>query len=709
MNQRQLRIGTVGLITPLLAWGTLLAAPAAQAVNPSCDGLSLSTPGASQCDVPAGVTYLTVAATGAGGGGAGGSGYTGATGRGGHGAVVDLVIAVTPGETLDVEVGQGGQSAGSSNTNGAGGGGWTAVKRGATLLVVAGGGGGAGALTSNSSGSVTGGDGAATGTDAGGAGAAPTSFFAVFSASGGGTASQGGTGGLCTSNCGGTPAYNGADGTPGVGGGGADAGNGAAPPGSGPTGGSGWQRGVTQSTLGSDVGVGGGGGAGYFGGGGGAMSLYIGGGGGGAGGSYPVSGSSFSTASNGGAAGSNGGNGSISLAAFTPPAPPPPAGGGSAQPVTVTIALNANGGTGSVPAVSGDQGTWTTAPSGAGLSRPGFTFTGWNTSADGSGIAVAAGSPLLLSGDNTLFAQWAVDGAGGSGGNGSGGGEASVGALAPTSVGLPAGGLPEGGSLLTSNGAPVDVTVSPNQSSNPDALVITSTGLTPPLNMRLEGRGDDADPLGLTSKQALILQSQTVQTRSPRAKGVKVQPVAQSSGNGFKASSPVRLYILPNTFLGTLTTDASGAYSGAVPIPAGITPGVYTLQANGFAPDDSVRSLSIGVVVQATKAAVKASARDSVFFAPLSTRLTPEAKASLRALVKKTGTKVISVQSVGFVQPTASTGNDQALSTARARTVAAYLRSLGVKGDYTVRGDGRDEATGAQARRVDITITYTRR
>lgn len=41
-----------------------------------------------------------------------------------------------------------------------------------------------------------------------------------------------------------------------------------------------------------------------------------------------------------------------------------------------------------------------------GFSRSGYTFTGWNTSADGTGTAYAAGADISPSSDMTLFAQW---------------------------------------------------------------------------------------------------------------------------------------------------------------------------------------------------------------------------------------------------------------------------------------------------------------
>jgi len=60
---------------------------------------------------------------------------------------------------------------------------------------------------------------------------------------------------------------------------------------------------------------------------------------------------------------------------------------------------------------------------------------------------------------------------------------------------------------------------------------------------------------------------------------------------------------------------------------------------------------------------------------------------------------------IGFVQPTSSTANDRSLSTRRARVVAKYLRSLGLKGRYRVRGDGAARDSGASARRVVVTVT----
>lgn len=38
--------------------------------------------------------------------------------------------------------------------------------------------------------------------------------------------------------------------------------------------------------------------------------------------------------------------------------------------------------------------------------REGYTFTGWNTQADGKGTAYAAGSEIQIKDNVTLYAQW---------------------------------------------------------------------------------------------------------------------------------------------------------------------------------------------------------------------------------------------------------------------------------------------------------------
>ena len=216
--------------------------------------------------VPAGVTSVNVTLSGAGGGGTSNFGL----GNGGTGGYVSGTLAVTPGETLTIVVGQAGIGGGLGNTYGGGGrssntslgasgGGRSALRRAGADIVTAGGGGGGGynfsvARNGGVGGGLTGGD---------GIGAANT--FGK-----GGTQVAGGAGGTGTTN--------GVNGSLGAGGNGGS--------------------------------LGGGGGGGYYGGGGGA-SGDTGDNGAGAGGSSFVAnltGTVVNTQGGGGAGGIAGGN-----------------------------------------------------------------------------------------------------------------------------------------------------------------------------------------------------------------------------------------------------------------------------------------------------------------------------------------------------------------------------------------------------------------
>ncbi|GEM_PF-2713014 len=75
---------------------------------------------------------------------------------------------------------------------------------------------------------------------------------------------------------------------------------------------------------------------------------------------------------------------------------------------TYTVTYDANGGTGTVASQTTNVETATTV-SANGFTRAGYTFTGWNTAADGTGTAYAAGAtvPSQLEGTTvTLYAQW---------------------------------------------------------------------------------------------------------------------------------------------------------------------------------------------------------------------------------------------------------------------------------------------------------------
>ncbi len=78
---------------------------------------------------------------------------------------------------------------------------------------------------------------------------------------------------------------------------------------------------------------------------------------------------------------------------------------------TYTVTYNGNGNTGgTIPSDTAHyvlgQGVIASSNTGA-LAKSGFTFSGWNTAADGSGISYAAGASFTMGSSNvTLFAKW---------------------------------------------------------------------------------------------------------------------------------------------------------------------------------------------------------------------------------------------------------------------------------------------------------------
>ncbi|MBO7665522.1 MAG: InlB B-repeat-containing protein [Aeriscardovia sp.] len=73
-----------------------------------------------------------------------------------------------------------------------------------------------------------------------------------------------------------------------------------------------------------------------------------------------------------------------------------------------TIVYNANGGSGTMASQSGGVGSSVSLEQN-GFTRPGYTFTGWNTEADGSGTSYQPGASItIIDGTRTLYAQWVM-------------------------------------------------------------------------------------------------------------------------------------------------------------------------------------------------------------------------------------------------------------------------------------------------------------
>lgn len=104
----------------------------------------------------------------------------------------------------------------------------------------------------------------------------------------------------------------------------------------------------------------------------------------------------------------------------------------------------------------------------------------------------------------------------------------------------------------------------------------------------------------------------TVQTDASGRQVIQLETngAARVAGEGFLPGTPVYVWLFSTpTFLGELTVNADGSFSGLVPL-LGVETGTHTLQVNGTSFDGEPRTANLGVVV--TPAATPAPQPDSL-------------------------------------------------------------------------------------------------
>jgi outer membrane protein OmpA-like peptidoglycan-associated protein len=212
-------------------------------------------------------------------------------------------------------------------------------------------------------------------------------------------------------------------------------------------------------------------------------------------------------------------------------------------------------------------------------------------------------------------------------------------------------------------------------------------------SLSLAGVDDRGRPLGVTGDAALVLRRDNS---------------ALVEGRGFAPDSDVQVYVFSQArLLGTVHTDAAGAFSGLVQVPGDLELGHHTLQVDALHADGTVRSLSLGVVLQAPQvAASQRTARASVEFQAGSARLTPRAKKQLTSLARRAGATASGGMVVGYVQRDGNYATNQKLSAKRAGAVARFLRRHGVKASLVTRGNGA-LSLNETARKAVVTLRYT--
>ena len=359
--------------------------------------------------------------------------------------------------------------------------------------------------------------------------------------------------------------------------------------------------------------------------------------------------------------------------------------------------------------------TWSltgTPPSWLAISPSTGALSGTPTTAGVDSVTVhVVDSDTTPSSDAKTFTI-TVNAASAGGGGGGGGGGSSSGSTTPTTTpttspttspvvpvvgpvplgtsSLPSGGVAPGSAVFLVGGVPQSLTVKPDApvTSQATGLVATGDGFS----LRLAGLDSVGKPLGLSTDAALVLQPDNT---------------AAVEGTGFAPNSDIQVYVFSTPqLMGTVRTDATGAFTGTVSVPKNLELGHHTLQVDGLSATGTSRSLSLGVVLKASpSAATQKVARATVMFASGSASLTSQAQRELLALARATGGKSTGGLVVGYVQRDGKLAMNAALSAKRANAVAQYLRAHGVKAKLNTRGDG---ALGPQdaARKAVVTLRY---
>ena len=167
-----------------------------------------------------------------------------------------------------------------------------------------------------------------------------------------------------------------------------------------------------------------------------------------------------------------------------------------------TVTFDANGGSGAMNAQVASTSTALTANA---FTRPGFTFAGWNTAADGTGTSYANGAAYPFTSSVTLYAQWTANPRP----------PRPIPTASPTPAPTPTPPptptpspqpvptpLLPGDSALTIDGRQTPIEVEPKPDDK--GLDVTGDGWT----MTLDGLGPDGTPLNLGPDGALILEQE---------------------------------------------------------------------------------------------------------------------------------------------------------------------------------------------------------
>ena len=412
-----------------------------------------------------------------------------------------------------------------------------------------------------------------------------------------------------------------------------------------------------------------------------------------------------------------------------------------------TLTYDANGGSCTAPPSTGPSTSWVSTPGSAACTRAGYTFTGWNTSANGSGIGFAPGGSTQLTGDNTLYAQWTPVGP-------------TV--IAVADVNATGVDTPASGSLATNDTVPAGSTYSLATGPSDGTVVVKTDGtytytpspgfvgtdsftyrvcapgagggLTPQAGNGgsggdggAGGRGGDGGPnssagngggdssaggaggaggrrgarAGTVGVSSCATATVTITVAGPSPKRITpivTPPGKEISGNVAEPGTtpPGAIYsVVTEPGHGTVDMKPNGSYT-YVPDAGFVGTDSFRYQVcipGGSACPQFVVPITVGRGKPASGSTASGVCADdgtriAVGFSLLSSVLSRASRTELDRL-RLSGCRVVVT---GHVQPVGATSNDLSLSQARAASVAAHLRSGGVATDLAVTAARRTMA-----------------
>ena len=368
---------------------------------------------------------------------------------------------------------------------------------------------------------------------------------------------------------------------------------------------------------------------------------------------------------------------------------------------------------GSTPPVVGpvDFGSKISVPGNAGeLTKDGYTFGGWNSSPDGSGVDYPVGSTITVDGDVTLYAKWILiathtvlfDG------NGSTSGITAVevsdrpAALAPN--GFSRTGYTFSGWSTAPDGAGTSYKDGATYSFASDLVLYAmwAKNLSTPANSgpivpegsddvkaTVDGEDDPVKLKLLDGGAGVELSTKTwqigIQSDKKSVYGIKLPTKikvylirgvnATTSGDGFMAGTIANVYLYSTrTFLGKALVRADGTFAATFPVKATTSLGHHVLQVEGTSWDGKFRTAAVGLTV-INKPLGNRLPVSMIFYALNVSDLSAANKAKLDAVIKtQIANNFRKIWIYGYTDIQTGVDN-QVLSALRAKKVVAYLRA----------------------------------